>query len=343
MESPFKPAVRENVNLLIGLAGGTGSGKTYTAFRLASGMSDGKPFAVIDTEARRALHYADQFKFDYADLNAPFSPERYGDAVLAAANAGYKVIVIDSVSHEHEGDGGLLDMQEQELQRMAGNDYAKRDTCLQASWIKPKREHKRLFVQKVLQVRAHVIFCMRAEDKTELKKVDGKLKMVPKVSLTGLDGWIPICEKRFPFELTASFLLTADRPGIPHPIKLQEQHKAIFPLDKPITEESGKRLAQWASGSGTKTAASQKSSDVGESLQTSHVTDDSPSSISASATAAAPTDESLIKDIETWVKRKKFDAAYDLARGISDENLRDRTKTRIDKAKQYVDAQAEKT
>jgi len=248
MESRFKPGVRERVWLLIGLAGGTGSGKTYTAMRLASGISGGEPFAVIDTEARRALHYADQFKFDHADLVAPFSPDNYGQAIIEAVKAGYKVVVIDSASHEHEGDGGLLDMQEQELQRMAGNDYSKRDACLQASWIKPKREHKRLFVQKILQARAHIIFCMRAEDKTELKKVDGKLKMVPKLSLTGLDGWIPICEKRFPFELTASFLLTADRPGIPHPIKLQEQHKALFPLDQPITEKSGQMLAAWASG-----------------------------------------------------------------------------------------------
>ncbi len=248
MNTTFRPAVREGVWLLIGLAGGTGSGKTYTAMKMAAGMSEGKPFAVIDTEARRALHYADQFKFDHADLIAPFSPGRYGEAVVAAAEAGYKVIVIDSVSHEHEGEGGLLDMQEQELDRMAGDNWQKREACLQASWIKPKREHKRLFVQKVLQVRAHIIFCMRAEDKTELKKVDGKLKMVPKASLTGLDGWIPICEKRFPFELTASFLLTADAPGIPKPIKLQEQHRALFPLDKPITEESGKLIAQWATG-----------------------------------------------------------------------------------------------
>lgn len=247
----YRKAVREDVFLLLGLAGGTGSGKTYTAMRLAAGIAGDEPFAVIDTEARRALHYADQFKFDHADLVAPFSPQRYGEAVLSAVAAGYKVIVIDSTSHEHEGDGGLLDMQEQELQRMAGNDYSKREACLQASWIKPKREHKRLFVQKVLQVRAHIIFCMRAEDKTELKRVDGKLKMVPKVSLTGLDGWIPICEKRFPFELTASFLLTADAPGIPKPIKLQEQHRALFPLDKPISEESGRLLAAWAKGAKT--------------------------------------------------------------------------------------------
>ena len=80
--------------------------------------------------------------------------------------------------------------------------------------------------------------------------VDGREKMVvrKKQTATGLDGWVPICEKNLPYELTASFLLMAARPGVPLPIKLQEQHKALFPLDAPITEQSGLRLAQWAAG-----------------------------------------------------------------------------------------------
>ena len=73
-------------------------------------------------------------------------------------------------------------------------------------------------------------------------------RLCRKKSLVGLDGWVPIAEKTLPFELTASFLLTADAPGYPKPIKLQEQHRALFPLDRPITEESGKLIAAWARG-----------------------------------------------------------------------------------------------
>ena len=122
-----------------------------------------------------------------------------------------------------------------------------REAVKVASWIKPKMSHKHM-LQKLLQVRAHLILCFRAEEKIEIIKEDGKTKIVPKQSLTGLDGWIPICEKNLPFELTASFLLTASAPGIPRPIKLQEQHRPLFPLDKPVTEESGRLIAQWASG-----------------------------------------------------------------------------------------------
>lgn len=248
----FKPAIRENVGLLIGMIGGTGSGKTYSAFRMASGIAGDKPFAVIDTEARRALHYADQFRFDHAELPAPFRPEAYEEAIIAADKAGYPVIVVDSMSHVWAGDGGVLDWQEEELDRMAGNDYAKRERVKMAAWIKPKMAHKHM-VQRLLQVKAHLILCFRAEQKIEMVKVNGKLEIVPKQSLTGIDGWIPVCEKNLPFELTASFLLLADHPGIPKPIKLQEQHKALFPLDTPITEASGKLIAEWAAGGAANT------------------------------------------------------------------------------------------
>ena len=252
----FRPAVRENVGLLIGLIGSSGSGKTYTAMRLASGICGGNPFAVIDTEAGRAKHYADQFKFDHGDLKPPFRPSAYAEAIEAADKAGYPVIVVDSCSHEWAGDGGVLDWQEEELERMAGDDYAKRERVKMAAWIKPKMGHKAM-IQRLLQVRAHLILCFRAEEKIEMVKnpSTGKLEIMPKKSPTGLDGWMPVCEKNVPYELTASFLLLAAAPGIPHPIKLQEQHCALFPLDKPITEESGRLIAQWASGSASTLSA----------------------------------------------------------------------------------------
>jgi hypothetical protein len=237
----FRPAVREQVGLLIGLIGPSGGGKTMSAMKLASGIAGpGGRFAVIDTESRRALHYADMFQFDHCELHAPFRPESYTESILAAANAGYKAIVVDSFSHEWAGEGGILDWQEEELQRMAGDDWKKREACKMAAWIKPKMSHKKM-VQRLLQVNCHLILCFRAEEKVKMEKVNGKTEIVP-------IGWQPICSKELPFELTASFLLTPDRPGYPHPLKLQEQHKALFPLDKTVNEESGRRVAEWAAG-----------------------------------------------------------------------------------------------
>jgi hypothetical protein len=245
----FRHAIREQVGLLIGLAGGTGGGKTFSAMRMAAGIAGDRPFAVIDTEAGRAKHYADQFNFDHGDLAPPFTPQAYADAILAADAAKYPCIVVDSMTHEWAGEGGVLEMQEAELDRMAGEDWKKREACKMAAWIKPKMQHKKM-VQRLLQVRAHLILCFRAEEKVEMVRDDktGKLAIVPKISRTGLDGWIPVCEKNLPYELTASFLLTADAPGMPKPVKLQKQHMPMFPLDQPINEESGKKIAIWASG-----------------------------------------------------------------------------------------------
>ncbi len=243
----FRRAVREKVPLIIGLSGGTGSGKTFSAMRMAKGMASGKPFCVIDTENGRASHYADQFTFDVLDLRSPFSPERYSEAIAAADKAGYPVIVVDSMSHVWAGDGGVLDWQEHELERMAGQDYQRREACKMAAWIKPKMSHKHM-MQTLLQVKAHIILCFRAEEKIEMAKVNGKLEVRKKESLVGKDGWIPICEKSVPFECTCSFLLLPSTPGLPYPIKLQEQHKAFFNPKACIDEFAGEQLAKWALG-----------------------------------------------------------------------------------------------
>lgn len=242
MSFTFRDAKRADVRLLILLAGGTASGKTESAMRLATGLASGKKFAVLDTENGRALHKADDYTFAHAPIDEPFSPENYAEAVKAADDAGFPVIVIDSGSHEYEGVGGVLDIQAEEFARMGS-----RESARMASWIEPKRRHKR-FVQQLLRARAHVILCLRAEDKIEIVKEGGKTVVRPKVSLTGAEGWIPICEKRLPFEATISLLLTADAPGIPKPIKLERRHADLVPLDRPLSEEVGRLLGVWAAG-----------------------------------------------------------------------------------------------
>ncbi len=240
----FRPAKRENVPLLIGVAGGTGSGKTMSALRLARGLADGQPFAGIDTENRRMNHYADLFpELQVAQITAPFRPDKYADAIQAAAEQ-FPVVVVDSMSHEWAGEGGCLDWHDD----LMGGDQKKN----LSAWIIPKKSHKAL-VTRLLQVNAHVILCFRAEPKVESITENGRTKIIPKASLTGLDGWLPIAEKNLPYELTASFLLMADRPGVPKPIKLQEQHKPFVPLDAPLTEETGRALGSWAAG-GTSSA-----------------------------------------------------------------------------------------
>lgn len=263
MTSPFKPGVREGVGLLIGLAGPTGSGKTLSALRLARGLAGGDDakIAFIDTEARRALHYAVSpgeapgafsFAFQHADLAPPFTPERYLDLIEGADKAGFAVIVIDSFSHEWDGEGGLTEIHDAIHERMGGQDKQSI-----AAWKEPKLRHKRL-VSRLLQCRAHLVICMRAEDKLRMETVEQKNEdtgrtykktvITPAKDLPASERWVPVCEKRFPYELITSFVVTPDRPGVPIPLKLQEQHRPSVPLDRPLDEKVGAALASWARG-----------------------------------------------------------------------------------------------
>lgn len=239
----FRLAVRENTAIVMALAGASGSGKTFTALELATGLAGDGKIAVIDTEGRRALHYADlmdvagqiRFRFDHGELRPPFSPANFLAALQSAESAGYRAIVIDSFSDEHEGAGGLIDM------AAAGT-----NPNLAANWAKPKAEHKKI-IRWLRQTRAHVIFCMRAEERVKFEKAINPKTEREETVIVPL-GWMPICEKRFMYDMTASFLMTPDRPGIPQPIKLQEQHRRFFPEGQLVTRDSGRLLAEWAAG-----------------------------------------------------------------------------------------------
>ncbi len=248
------PPGDEQMGLFIGIAGGPGTGKTWSAMELATGIvGPGKRFAVIDTENKRASHYKKFFAFDVFNFEPPFSSERYGKAVETQYNAGYGAIVIDSFSHEHDGIGGYLDSQAADLsERVArsmkrnpnANEYDVSKQLTPSSWIIPKGNRKRMR-QIILACSSSIpiIFCLRAEEKI-FHTVDGRLvaRTVPE--------WQPICDKGMPFEMTVLFMLHADNVGVPHIYlkPVQEQHKTLFPLDKKLSRESGRLIAEWAKG-----------------------------------------------------------------------------------------------
>ena len=237
MTYQFRKAVRSNTSLLLAFAGPSGSGKTYSALRVARGLVGTKgKIAVIDTEAGRALHYADRFEFDHLDMKPPFSPMAYQEAIDAAEQAGYGATIIDSMSHEWAGEGGCQDMHDEAHDRMGGEERTNI-----VAWRDPKQAHKRM-VSRLLQSRSHILFCLRAEEKVKFVKNDkGKIVIEP-------IGWQPICEKNFMYEQTVSFMLTDEHPGYGIPIKLQEQHKAFFRPKETLDEKAGELLAEWAHG-----------------------------------------------------------------------------------------------
>jgi ABC-type dipeptide/oligopeptide/nickel transport system ATPase subunit len=250
-----KDAVRAEVPLLVGLMGPSGGGKTYSALRLATGIQRvrGGDIYVIDTEARRSLHYADTFQFKHVEFTEPFGSLDYLEALRYCIKKGAGVVVVDSASHEHEGVGGYLATHESELQRMAGDDYAKRDRVKFAAWIKPAAQ-RRALINGLLQMNAAFIFCFRAKEKTKPVAGGKPLEL----------GFMPIAGEEFLFEMTVNALLMPHANGVPTwksdkvgenlMMKLPEQFRALFSSSSPMSEDHGVALAEWARGGGAKAA-----------------------------------------------------------------------------------------
>lgn len=254
----FRPAIRTKTGVLVAFAGGTGSGKTYTALRFARGLVGPKGrIAVIDTESGRATDYIEEFMFDHYDMSAPFTPEAYEAAICAAWRDRYDTVVVDSWSHVWAGEGGISDQHEATLHGMVErakmanprvDEYTLINAFQGAAW-RCKIPYKQM-IQRLIQSRTHVVFCLRAEPKVKFvkQKDDSGRERTTIVDA----GWQPICEKNFMFEMKCSFLLDVARPGMWTPIKLAAKFSPFFPRDGMIGEKSGELLAAWAAG-GAKT------------------------------------------------------------------------------------------
>jgi hypothetical protein len=254
MSFEIKQATRQGVKPLIGLYGRSGSGKTMTGLLIARGLvGPSGRIALIDSESGRGSLFADIIPGGYGviEIEPPFSPERY-QAAFEAAESQADVVLIDSLSHEHAGEGGVLDMQEAELQRMASDDWKKREACKMAAWIKPKMAHKK-FVQRILRSKCPLICCLRGEEKTHITKDEGKTRVVTDEFSS------PIFDQRFLFELLVNFE-TIQRNGkggyvIPRKITHPAIESLIPGEHEQLGVKFGEKLAAWSKGTATVGAA----------------------------------------------------------------------------------------
>lgn len=240
----IRQAQREGARLVIMLGGVSGSGKTRTALEIAYGLANRDPSKIgfIDAENRRGSLYADVFAdparkdrsdtpFLIGDLHAPFSPDRYIDAIDAFQKAGVEVLIIDSGSHEWEGIGGCVSIAE------AGNPRL-------PNWNKAKAEHKR-FMNKLLTCDMHIILCLRAREKAKPEKqmIDGREKTVY-VDM----GLQAITEKNVLFEATASLMLH-DEGRRQDVVKCPGDLQSILGRGQGyITADDGQAIRRWVDG-----------------------------------------------------------------------------------------------
>ena len=215
----FKRAERRRAKARIALAGPSGSGKSMSALLLAKGM--GGKIAAIDTENESLSLYAHVVPFDVAVLKAPFNPERYIEMIKAAESAGYDTIIIDSLTHEWAGPGGILEIHDS----MPGNSWA--------NWAKVTPRHNAL-INAMLQSPCHIIATMRSKTEYIQTERDGK-KKVEKT------GTAPQQRDGMDYEFTVCLDITTN-----HIAGTSKDRTGLFDGKfEVITEEHGKMLKEW--------------------------------------------------------------------------------------------------
>lgn len=220
----FQKAKKEKIYLKVLLAGASGSGKSYSALKLATGIANkmGGRIAAIDTEAGRIRYYANEFDFDDLQLSEPYTPEKYIEAITQAVDEGYSVLIIDSITHEWNY---ILD----QVDKMPGtNSYTK--------WGKLTPRHNK-FTEKMIQSSINIIATVRGKDAYVLEQ-DKNGKSVPKkvgLGYTQRDG--------LEYEYTVTFNIDQTN----HVATAQKDNTHLFENKyEMLTEKDGEALYDWA-------------------------------------------------------------------------------------------------
>ena len=218
----FKKAEREKLWVKVLLTGPSGSGKSYSALRLATGLAKacGSRIAAVDTENGRIRYYADEFDFDDMQIADPFTPEKFVEAIDDAVEGGYKVLILDSSSAEWKYLNEVHD-------KMPGNSFT--------NWGKLKPRHA-VFMDRILEAPIHIIVTARGKDEYVLEEKNGKQQ--PKKIGMGAQQ-----EKDIEYNYTVTFNLHQDT----NVAECQKDNTHLFEgrYDK-LTEADGLALYNWA-------------------------------------------------------------------------------------------------
>lgn len=222
----FEKAMRKKAKLRLALTGPSGSGKTYSALLVAKGI--GGKIAVIDTEKGSASLYSDVAEFDVLELDPPFSPERFIEAITAAEQAGYETLILDSITHEWSGVGGCLELVDTIAKtKFRGNTWS--------AWSEINPRH-RLFLDAILRSPMHIIATMRSKTETAQVEENGRKK----VAKLGMKS-----EQRDGVEYEFTTVLDIGHETH-HAIASKDRTKLFSNADPVVlSEQTGKQLLHW--------------------------------------------------------------------------------------------------
>jgi hypothetical protein len=224
--APHK-AEKQRVKLKMAVQGPSGSGKTFGALSLARNLWPTAKICLIDSENESASLYADSFDFDTIPLGPPFETDRYLECIQIAVDGGYDVVILDSITPQWDGEGGILRRKEEMDRRPGSNGYA--------NWASFTPEHER-FKQALQQSPIHLIATMRSKQDYILTAND-KGKQIPKKV-----GMAPIQRDQMDYEFTLVFDVEMDHKGSASKDRTGLFNEKIVDLASPKT---AKLLRDW--------------------------------------------------------------------------------------------------
>lgn len=220
----LRKATRTKAKIRLGLSAVSGGGKTYSALLIAYGLcGDWSKIAVVDTENNSADLYSHLGDFNVLPLSAPYSPENYAASIKECEAAGMQVIIIDSITHEWDGAGGILDIHS----NMTGNSFT--------NWSSLTPRHQK-FINAILQSDCHVITTVRRKQDYEMSTNDKGKAMPVKVGLK------EVTREGFEYELTLNLEL-----DVRHNASASKDRTGLF-IDKPAfmpSIETGELIREW--------------------------------------------------------------------------------------------------
>lgn len=223
-EIKIRKAERRRSKLRLGLAGPSGSGKTFSSLKLARGI--GGKVCMIDTERGSGDLYAHLFDYDIITLQPPYKPENYVQAIAAAEDAGYDVIIIDSLSHAWQDEGGLLD-QADKMQGAGKNRFT--------VWADLTPQHRQL-VNAMLNSPAHIIGTMRSKQSHEIEKDEKTGKSTVKKV-----GMAPVQRDGMEYEFTVFMDIDQNHHAQASKDRTGMFSNEIFQIDEGV----GQRISKW--------------------------------------------------------------------------------------------------
>lgn len=227
----FVKAIKHESKLRLAFAGPPGSGKTYSALGVAVTLAGEGGVALIDTERGSASKYADIFNFDVLNLDAPYHPDKYIQAIHEAEQAGYAVLVVDSLSHAWNGPGGLLEIVEGITKRsQSKNSYV--------SWGEATPIQNRL-IDAITRAKLHIIVTMRSKQDYAQEKDERGKTVIRKL------GMAPIQRDDLPYEFDIFADMDADNTMVVHKSRCPDLAGQIIP--KPGAQVAD-ILKTWLSG-----------------------------------------------------------------------------------------------